>query len=169
MIQTCPADLCERVLDALQQRFGIPSGALAGHLLFAAGKDRVDLGPRDAPAEALVEAVDPDVGGLPMARPQATVKPTTDLLQAVGRLATRSVVRLGPDAARRYLAGEDLDRTDGDAVGWEVPDETTTGWVLVRYVDGESGEAFDLGCGLLRKDRLENVVPKGRRVELLHL
>lgn len=163
-MERCPDELAGRVASALADRFGVPPDALKARRLYVGGQDRVHLGPEDPVDGDLLSALQPDTGGLPAARPQATVKPTTDLLQLVGRHATRNVVLLGRDAARRYVAGEDL-----EAGTWEPVEGTTTGWVVVRYVDDATGGAFDLGCGLLREDRLENVLPKGRRVELAHL
>lgn len=178
MIEDCPDELKGRVLDSIEERFGIPPDVVAEHRLYVGGQDRVFLGVRHEDGGtlgALVEDCDPDTGGLPLARPMGTVKPTTDALQVLGRHATRNVVRLGPDAARRYVAGEDVpaDRLDAggarEGAADEAGEEATRGWVVVRYVDPATGEAFELGCGFLRDGRLENVLPKGRRIELSHL
>lgn len=138
-----------RVLHALEQRFGIPRGVLGEGRLYQAADDRVFVGP-DAVPEPVRE--DATVGGLLVARLQATVKPSTDFLQAFGDQVRRNVVDVAAEGARRYVAGEDLDR------GGVEEQECSRGWVAVRF-DGDV-----LGCGFLREDRIENVVPKGRRV-----
>lgn len=165
-----PADR-ERVLRALDERFGIDPAVLEAYTFYAPADERVVLGPPEVP-----DGVEPVIGGLPAARLHGQVKPTTDFLQAFGRHATRNVVVLGRDAARAFVAREavDLDRDDVDA------GDATVGWVHVRYRDGrvgreeqdgrdgQDGRVFELGCGLLREDRLDSVVPKGRSVGLEH-
>lgn len=148
MIEPCPDEVVEEVLAALQGRFGIDPEALAERSFWQGTSERVFLGPPDVP-----DGVEPVTGATLLCRRQATVKPSTDFLQAFGDLVERNLVLLDDDQARRYVAGEDLDRGEVEEV------EARTGWVLVRDEQGRN-----LGCGLLREEMVENVVPKGRRL-----
>lgn len=137
-----------RVVEALADRFQIPTEVFDDATFYESSGDRVFLGPDELP-----DGVEPVTGATLCCRLHATVKPSTDFLQAFGHLVDKNVVVLDGEQARRYVAGEDLPRGEVD------DGETTTGWVHVRMVDGET---LELGCGLLREDVLENVVPKGR-------
>lgn len=148
MIEPCPDAIVDEVLAALHGRFGIDPEALSDRSFWQGVRERVFLGPPEVP-----DGVEPVTGATLLCRRQATIKPSTDFLQAFGDLVERNLVVVDDATARRYVAGEDLDR---DAVR-EV--EARTGWVLVRDEQGRN-----LGCALLREDVVENVVPKGRRL-----
>lgn len=155
----------DRVVEALADRFGIDRALLESFSFYAPADERVVAGPPEVP-----EPLDPVIGGLAVARLHGQVKPTTDFLQAYGRHVTRNAVVLGREAARAFVAREDLavDRDDVDIGAGEDEEETTDGWVLVRYRDDRDGRVFELGCGLLKEGTLRSVVPKGRSVELAH-
>lgn len=141
-----------RVVEALADRFQIPTATFDDATFYQASGERVFLGPADLPGD-----VEPVTGATLCCRLHATVKPSTDFLQAFGNLVDKNVVVLDREQARAYLAGEDLPRGEVDDA------EASRGWVHVRMVDGET---LELGCGLLREEVLENVVPKGRRIDV---
>lgn len=148
MIEPCPDAVAEEVLAALHGRFGIDPDALADRTLWRGSRERIFLGPAEVP-----EGVEPVTGATLLCRRHATTKPATDFLQAFGDRVERNLVVVDDERARRYVAGEDLDRSAVEEV------EASTGWVLVRDEQGRN-----LGCGLLREAVVENVVPKGRRL-----
>ncbi|NPA47395.1 MAG: hypothetical protein GXO14_01965 [Thermococci archaeon] len=67
----------------------------------------------------------------------------------VGPRATKNVVELDDDRARRYLSGE----------GVEV-DRDAEGWVILKW------RSYYLGSSKVKKGRLLNYVPKERRLRL---
>jgi NOL1/NOP2/fmu family ribosome biogenesis protein len=75
-------------------------------------------------------------------------RPTTSALQVFGMHATKNVVRLQPDQARLFLAGE------SQALDADVE----PGFVVVL----SSGDI--LGCGLYSRGTLASQLPKERRI-----
>jgi len=89
--------------------------------------------------------------GIPASRMKGKFpKPTTAFIQLFGRLATKNVVAVGEEDAQKYLAGEDFEA--GEVEGVE------TGYVIVQY-----GGAV-LGIGFYKEGKVENMLPKGRRI-----
>ncbi|NJF24588.1 hypothetical protein [Thermococcus sp. Bubb.Bath] len=66
----------------------------------------------------------------------------------VGPRATKSVVELDDERARRYLAGESV----------EIDDKELHGWVIVKW------RTYFLGSAKAKEGRLINYVPKERRL-----
>ncbi|NJE61360.1 hypothetical protein [Thermococcus sp. 21S7] len=68
----------------------------------------------------------------------------------VGPKATKNVVELDDERARRYLAGESV----------EIGDDSLHGWVIVKW------RSYYLGSAKAKEGRLINYVPKERRLKL---
>ncbi|NJE76031.1 hypothetical protein [Thermococcus sp. ES12] len=68
----------------------------------------------------------------------------------VGPKATKNVVELDDERAKRYLAGESV----------EINDKDLHGWVIVRW------RSYYLGSAKAKEGRLINYVPKERRLKL---
>jgi NOL1/NOP2/fmu family ribosome biogenesis protein len=141
----------EEALEWWDDRFGIPPETFADHTLWEKGAGKVWLFADDAPDPTT------DVEGLGMTflrTRQEHWKPTTDAVQRFGRRATRNVIELDDEAARRFLAGEELDPDwDGD---W--------GYLIVAHE--VAGRTEPIGVGLYTYDTLRSMIPKGRRREL---
>jgi len=135
----------EMVLSYLEERFGIERRHFSGFEFYMASKGRVFLGPKRIPGRLKPVSV-----GILVARMSGTVKPSTNLLQLFGRHASRNIVDLPKEQALRYLRGEDL-RLPGNG--------TTDGYVLMKYL------GFPLGCGMLKKGIIKNMLPKAKRIE----
>jgi NOL1/NOP2/fmu family ribosome biogenesis protein len=135
----------EMVLSYLEERFGIDRRHFSDFEFYMASKGRVFLGPKGIPGRLKPVSV-----GILVARMSGSVKPSTNLLQLFGRHASRSIVSLPKEQALRYLRGEDLKLTDGGA---------TEGYILLKYLD------FPLGCGMLKKGIVKNMLPKAKRIE----
>jgi NOL1/NOP2/fmu family ribosome biogenesis protein len=131
-------------------RFGLPPGTFDGYTFWEKGAGKVWIFAADLPTPVGVEGV-----GMTFLRTrQEHWKPTTNAAQRFGRAATRNVIELGADDARRFLAGEDVEpEWDGD---W--------GYLLVAHE--LAGGVEPIGVGLYVHDELRSVVPKGRQASL---
>jgi len=67
----------------------------------------------------------------------------------VGPKATKNVVEVGEEEAKRWLSGEDL----------EISTEAR-GWVILKW------GLYYLGCGKAKDGIIKNYVPKERRISL---
>ena len=141
----------EAVVDFWTGRYGLPEGAFEAYTFWEKGAGKVWAFAADLPAPADVEAV-----GMTFLRTrQEHWKPTTDAVQRFGREATRNAIELGPDEARRFIAGEtqELPAWDGD-------------WGYLIATHGIAGAVEPIGVGLYVHGELRSQVPKGRRREL---
>ncbi|GAB3688740.1 hypothetical protein GCM10028857_23280 [Salinarchaeum chitinilyticum] len=141
----------EAVLEWWAERFGIPTDTFDDHSFWEKGNGKLWVLAGDAPDPCDVEAL-----GLTFLRTrQEHWKPTTDAVQRFGPLATRNVIDLEREEARRFAAGDDqeIDRWDGD-------------WGYLIAAHEIAGERAILGVGLYVHGELRSMVPKGRRRDL---
>ena len=141
----------EAVVEFWTDRYGLSPTTFEGYTFWEKGAGKVWAFAADLPAPAEVEAL-----GMTFLRTrQEHWKPTTDAAQRFGREATRNVIELDSDEARRFLAGEtqELPRWDGD---W--------GYLIVAHEI--AGVIEPIGVGLYLYGELRSQVPKGRRREL---
>ncbi|ASJ04639.1 methyltransferase RsmF C-terminal domain-like protein [Thermococcus barossii] len=68
----------------------------------------------------------------------------------VGPKATKNVIELDDEGAKRYLAGESV----------EIYDKALNGWVILKW------RSYYLGSAKAKEGRLINYVPKERRLKL---
>jgi NOL1/NOP2/fmu family ribosome biogenesis protein len=140
----------EAVLDWWNERYGIPRETFDGYSFWekGAGKVWAFRGEMDSPME--IEAL-----GITFLRTrQEHWKPTTDAAQRFGYHATKNVVELGRDEARRFVAGEDQ------------PVEWDSDWGYLIAAHDFAGEREPLGVGLYLHGELRSQIPKGRRRDL---
>ncbi|MFB6071686.1 MAG: hypothetical protein ABEJ88_01825 [Halobacterium sp.] len=137
----------EAVVDWWTQRFGVPAETFDGYTFWEKGKGKVWALPYDLEGPVPVEAL-----GLKLLRTrQEHWKPTTDAVQRFGGAATRNVLELGDEAAKRFVAGEDLDVSwDGD---W--------GYLVVAHE--LAGGVEPIGVGLFTHGTLQSMIPKGHQ------
>ena len=137
-------------IDWWVDRFGLDSETFDDYTFWEKGAGKIWIFAADLPSPVDCEGV-----GMTFLRTrQEHWKPTTNAVQRFGGAATRNVIELDPDEARRFLAGEDIEPTwDGD---W--------GYLLVAH--RIAGEREPIGVGLYVHDELRSVVPKGRRASL---
>jgi len=138
------------VIEWWVDRFDLPADAFEGYTFWEKGAGKIWIFAADLPSPTDVEGL-----GMTFLRTrQEHWKPTTNAVQRFGREATRNVITLDADAARRFLAGEDLEPDwDGD---W--------GYLIVAHPI--AGGVEPIGVGLYVHDELRSVVPKGRRASV---
>ncbi len=76
-------------------------------------------------------------------------KPSTEFLQMFGDVSMKNVVFVSNDEAKEIAKGKDIEVKDYIA---------TDGYVIVMF------EGKVLGCGLLKKNKLINQIPKSKRI-----
>ncbi len=144
-----PEGVSEKVLSYFEERFGLGKGAFEGYGLYLASKGRVFLGPKRVPDMPKIATI-----GLLVARVSGTVKPSTNLLQALGGRITRSAVKLTKEQAAAFAKGTDIRLEAAQSAG------VSDGYILLRY------EGASLGCGLLQQGLVRNMLPKAKRLEI---
>lgn len=141
----------EAVVDFWHDRYGIPRETWADYSLWERGSGKIWAFHGDLPSPVRVQGL-----GMAVLRTGGEHwKPTTNAVQRFGHRATDCVIDLGPDRARRFLAGEDqsIPGWDGD---W--------GYLIVAHE--LAGGREPIGVGLYLQDELRSQMPKGRRREL---
>jgi NOL1/NOP2/fmu family ribosome biogenesis protein len=138
------------VTDWWADRFGLDPTTFDEHTFWEKGAGKIWIFAANLPTPVDAEGV-----GMTFLRTrQEHWKPTTNAVQRFGGTATRNVIELGSDEARRFLAGEDLDpEWEGD---W--------GYLIAAHRIGAEREP--IGVGLYVHDELRSVIPKGRRVSV---
>jgi NOL1/NOP2/fmu family ribosome biogenesis protein len=140
----------EAVLDWWDERYGIPRETFEHHSFWEKGAGKVWAFRGEMHSPIKIEAL-----GITFLRTrQEHWKPTTDAAQRFGHHATKNVVELGRDEARRFVAGEDQQvEWDGD-------------WGYLIAAHDFAGEREPLGVGLYLHGKLRSQIPKGRRRDL---
>lgn len=147
-----PPPTAADVLAYLELRFGLGRALFDDYGLYAASKGRIYLGPKK-----LVNHPRIATAGLLIGRASKTIKPSTNLLQLFGRHVKKNLIALGKEDAKAFMAGSDVGVAGGGQEG------ATDGYVLVKYL------GFPLGCGLLQKGRVKNLLPKAKRLAVAYL
>ncbi len=149
MIDPCPADIRQAVLDYLEQRFGLDPTLLSGYSFWLGTKGRVIIGPGEIP-----ESLSIDTAGILIARVANNVKPSSNLLQLFGRRMSRGIIQLQREEAHRFMQGLDFPLPDYVDVDFD------DGYVLLQYLQ------YPLGCGLLKEGKIKNMLPRAKRLKL---
>ncbi|WP_440006152.1 DUF7122 family protein [Halomicrococcus sp. SG-WS-1] len=138
------------VLDWWDERFGIGPETFENYSFWEKGKGKIWILRGDLDSPVRVEAL-----GMTFLRTrQEHWKPTTNAVQRFGRDATRNVVELDRDAARRFARGEDQElEWDGD-------------WGYVVAAHELAGATEPLGVGLYLRGELQSLVPSGRQRDI---
>ncbi|EMA43282.1 DUF7122 family protein [Halococcus saccharolyticus] len=140
----------EAVLEFWDERYGIDSTVFADYTFWEKGSRKLWAFRGEIDSPIAIESL-----GITFLRTrQEHWKPTTDAVQRFGRHASRNVLTLSREAARRFVAGEDQEiEWDGD---W--------GYLIVAH--DLAGAREPLGVGLYLHGELRSQIPKGRRREL---
>ncbi|EMA41584.1 DUF7122 family protein [Halococcus hamelinensis] len=140
----------EAVVGFWTDRYGVSPAVFDEYSFWekGAGKVWAFAGEMEGPVE--IEAL-----GMTFLRTrQEHWKPTTDAAQRFGEHATRNVIELTREEARRFVAGEDQD------IEWEGD------WGYLVVAHDVAGEPEPLGVGLYLHDELRSQIPKGRQRDL---
>lgn len=141
----------DEILGFWKEKFGVEREVFADYEVYKKGKNKAWITDYEGPLSDNDE-YDYESVGLPFLRVnQEHPKPTTDALQVFGEHATKNVIELEKEDARKFVSGENV------AKEFDVDD---IGYVIVAYDDEV------LGCGLYFPGELKSQIPKGRRVEL---
>ena len=155
----------QEVLDYYEERFGIPPETFEEYSFWEKGAGKIWIYAGEAPSPTQVEAL----GMLCLRTRQEHWKPTTDVAQRFGRHASRCVIDLSREEARRFAAGEDQELDwDGDW-GYLIATHPVTGGadgLSDRDSADERGDREPLGIGLYVHGEFRSLVPKGRRRDL---
>ena len=130
----------------LSDRFGLSKETFKG-LAFFKTESKIYLTTQECIQHPLF--LDSETAGIAFIRPNGVLKPTTDFLQLFGSHIKKSVAKLTPEEAERYLRGEDIEKSlDFD-----------NGYVAVKYNQNV------LGCANFKQGVIKNQLPKSRRVK----
>jgi NOL1/NOP2/fmu family ribosome biogenesis protein len=154
-------ELMERVEveEMWRSRFGIEEDAFKGYKFYRKAQSIWVISEADLP-KISYEAL-----GLRMiSLKDRPWKPTTCALQMFGKSATKNVIHLNEEQARRFLAGEtsgleaECEAEYKPEYEPEYKPECEPGYVIVFY----RGDI--LGCGLYSRGKLSSQLPKERRM-----
>jgi NOL1/NOP2/fmu family ribosome biogenesis protein len=138
------------VLDWWEDRFGIPTKTFEGASFWEKGKGKIWILDDDLESPVHIEAL-----GMTFLRTrQRHWKPTTNAAQRFGRHATKNVVQLDDEQARRFARGEDQE------IEWEGD------WGYLIAAHEIAGAIEPLGVGLFLHGELQSLVPQGRQRDL---
>jgi NOL1/NOP2/fmu family ribosome biogenesis protein len=138
------------ILAYLEQRFGIQKSHFKEFRLYSDRKGRFILGPRGIPLDMAISL------GMQIAHKNGDLKPSTNFLQLFGKHVSKNFVSLAKVQAQSYMKGQDLEL--------EISPKTASdGYILLRYMGSP------LACGLLKGNKVKNVLPKPRRSEVKFL
>ncbi|WP_135302332.1 DUF7122 family protein [Haloarcula amylovorans] len=140
----------EEVLDFWDERFGVDPETFADHTFWELGAGKIWIYRGDPPSPVEIEGL-----GMTFLRTrQEHWKPTLEAVQRFGHHATKNVVHLTDEQARRFVAGDDQE------LGWEGD------WGYLVVTHDLAGEPEPVGVGLFVYGELRSQVPKGRRRDL---
>ncbi len=144
-----PQDISGKILGYLEERFGLHPDLFKDYRMYLASKGRIYLGPRSAPDMPKIATI-----GLLIARVNGSVKPSTNLLQVMGRHVTKNDVELTKEQALIFAKGQDVKLSPAQLI------PLRDGYILMRY------QTFPMGCGLLQLGNVKNQLPKAKRLDL---
>ena len=155
----------QEVLDYFEERFGISPETFDEYSFWEKGAGKIWIYAGEAPSPTRVEAL----GMLCLRTRQEHWKPTTDVAQRFGRYASRCVIDLSREEARRFAAGDDQELDWGGDWGYLIATHAVAdgsdGQSERERADGR-GEREPLGIGLYVHGEFRSLVPKGRRRDL---
>lgn len=154
-----------KILEVLEERFGFPKKIFQEYK-FLQSKDRIYIISKKLSSIGL----NPITQGYLFARINKTIKPSTDMIQVFGKYATKNIIELEREEAKKIIQGLDIEldflSERKSAVSKEMiynRNSLTDGYVILRYKN------YDLGCGLLKEGRIKNQIPKGKRINVKFL
>lgn len=145
MITICSTKNRKDVLEYFQEHFNITKDTFTGYELYEDKKGRIFLGTPELPQDLRIVAP-----GLQIATIDKTVKPSTTLLQLIGKKIKKNTIMLTQQQAIQFIRGEDI----------ELEKEQMQGYVLLKYKE------HPLGCGHYKNGIIKNMLPKGRKINI---
>jgi len=140
----------EEVVEWWDQRFEIPPETFSEYTFWEKGKGKIWILHGDVASPLRIEAL-----GMKFLRTrQEHWKPTTNAVQRFGREASKNVIELTREQARRFVRGEDQE------LDWEGD----WGYLVATHELADAPEP--LGVGLFVHGELKSPVPKGRQRDL---
>ncbi len=143
----------EEIFSYLEERFGIGRKEFGDLEFFERSKGRIFA--LDKGSVEFLDKVKPISFGLLFGRKHAAFKPSSVIIQIFGQKATKNILILDKDQTKEYIQGADLEIKDKS--------DCTDGYVILKYKN------YPLGVGLLKENKLKNMLQKGKRtnVEML--
>jgi len=141
-----------QLFEYLESRFGILPPKFKDFEFYGASRGRIFLGPKH-----IISRPEPVSVGILAARTGNAIKPTTNLLQLFGRHASKNIVNLNKENIMKYAKGESLLLTE------QEKNSSSNGYVIVSY------SSVPVGCGYLKDDSLDSLLPKAKRLSLKYL
>ncbi len=138
----------EEILGDIESRFGISKNVFEDFFLFKGTKGRIFITSK-IPQESLGYYIQ-TLGQL-FCRLDATVKPSTNMIQIFGKFATKNVLELKKEDAQKAISGFDFEIKNS---------ECSDGYVILKYKN------FFLGCGLLKNCQVKTMIPKAKRIKV---
>ena len=145
MITQCSTKNRKEVLEYFQEHFNVEKENFTGYELYEDKKGRIFLGTQTLPQDLRIVAP-----GLQIATIDKTVKPSTTLLQLIGKKITKNTIKLTQQQAIQFIQGADI----------ELKNESVQGYVLLKYKE------HPLGCGHYKDGIIKNMLPKGRKINI---
>ena len=149
MIQKESSKKKRMILEYFEGHFGIKPGILNSFGFYAGLKGRIFLGPKKAIDRPSIVSL-----GILIARINGSIKPSTNLFHMFGTHVKKNFVSLTKKHAVQYIHGDDLELSAAEI------NEAEEGYILVKYLN------FPLGCGLLKENRIKNMLPKAKRLDV---
>jgi hypothetical protein len=134
----------KQLLKILNERFGIEEDIFKDHQLYSTTKERIYLGPSYIPNELKIVSA-----GMLIFREN---KPTTNFFQLFGKYIKKNIVEINKEQALDFIEGKDIEY-----------EGLNQDYILVKYRD------YYLGCGLLKENKIKNLVPKVKRLEIFYI
>ncbi len=141
------------IFEFFEERFGIGRKEFEHFEFFEKSKGRIFVINKNS--VEFLEKTKPVSFGLLFGRKHGAFKPSSVIIQIFGVKATKNILILDKGQTKDYIKGSDLEIKDkGDC---------TDGYVILKY------KSYPLGVGLLKENKLKNMLQKGKRtkVELL--
>ncbi len=150
----------EQIFSYLEERFGLDGNLFRDYEFLEGVKGRVFMTTKEA--SKISNGVKAVIVGLLFCRisegwkttesfSSHLVKLSGNITQLFGNKATKNIVRITEQDAKRFIEGIDLDISDTNA---------TDGYVIVKYKD------YPLGIGLLKTGVIKNMIPKAKRTKI---
>lgn len=130
------------LLKKIQERFGIEENIFKNLKIHYRSKERIYLGPKYIPLRPKV--VSP---GILIFRGN---KPTSNFFHIFGNKVKKNFLEVNTTQAKEYIEGKDL----------EIKTNIEEGYILIKY------KSIPLGCALLKNNKIRNLLPKQKRLDI---
>ena len=154
---------CERILSELTDRFGFDK-KIFNSFEFYRTKDNVYACTKGAIELAKGIAGVQDLG-FAFARFGVNLKITTNIVQMIGRHASKNFVSVSEKEAKQFIAGKDIElskdkaeQSSANVASQQQTENATNGFVIIRF------GADNLGVGFLRGPSLKNLLPGAKKL-----